>query len=63
MIKVLNNYKKIKTFKNKAKRLDNTSINSINGKVEDDSEYLAVIATKKKPKKKMPKNEDMFFKP
>ncbi len=63
MIKILHNYKKIKTFKNPAKRLDNPSINAINGKIEDPTDYLAVIATRKKPKKRMPKNEDMFYKP
>lgn len=55
--------KKIKTFKNPAKRMDNPSINAINGKIEDFPDWHAVIATKKKPKKRMPKNEEMFFKP
>ena len=65
MFKKIKQDKKIKTFKNPAKRLDNPSINSINGKIEDPNEnqYLAVIATKKKPKKRMPKNEEMFYKP
>jgi len=67
MFKKIKQDKKIKTFKNPAKRVDNPSINSINGKIEDphtmSSQYLAVIATKKKPKKRMPKNEEMFFKP
>lgn len=63
MIKKLKQDKKIKTFKNPAKSLTNPSINSINGIVEEPTDYLAVIATNKKPKKRMPKQNQMFYKP
>ena len=65
MFKKIKQDKKIKTFKNPAKRVDNPSINSINGKIEDphETQWSAVIATKKKPKKRRPKNEEMFYKP
>ena len=63
MIKKIKQDKKIKTFKNPAKRLDNPSINSINGEIEEPTDYLAVIATKKKPKKRVPKQEKMFYRP
>lgn len=62
MFKKIKRDKKLKTFKNPAKRVDNPSINAINGKIEEPTDYLAVIATKKKPKKRMPKNEEMFYK-
>ena len=63
MIKKLKQDKKIKVFKDPRKSIMNPNQENINGKIEDFSDYLAEIATKKKPKKKMPKMEKMFYKP
>ena len=55
MIKKLKQDKKIKVFKDPRKSIRNPNQENINGKIEDFSDYLAEIATKKKPKKN--KNE------
>jgi|TARA_Y100000289_G_C3825627_1_gene100942 hypothetical protein len=60
MFKNLKRDRKIKTFKVARKRLDNPSPCCVNGKIEEPTDYLAVIATQKKPKKRMPKMEQMF---
>jgi hypothetical protein len=55
--------KSLKTFKgNKIKSLYKPSDTEINGKIEDMSEYVMEHATQKKPKKRMPKAEDVFVK-
>lgn len=53
--------KSIKTFKG-IKSLNKPSDTEMNGKVENMSEYVMEHATKKKPKKRMPKTEDVFMK-
>ena len=53
--------KSIKTFKG-IKSLNKPSDNEMNGRVENMSEYMMEHATKKKPKKRMPKTEDVFDK-
>jgi hypothetical protein len=54
--------KSLKVFKDNCKSIHNRCECEINGKVEEMDEHLAIYATKKKPKKKMPKNEDVFGK-
>lgn len=52
--------KNLKTFMNSRKSIHNCCDNEINGKQEDMTEHVAINATKKKPTKKMPNNEEVF---
>tara|TARA_R110002012_G_scaffold316436_1_gene531393 strand:- start:14997 stop:15203 length:207 start_codon:yes stop_codon:yes gene_type:complete len=52
--------KSIKTFKNNPKSICNPCNTEIGNPLPDMSEHIAEYATKKKPKKRMPKNEEVF---
>lgn len=63
MFKNIKQDKKIKIFKNPRYKMDNGMKPTNENNLEDkDYNYLAHIATKKKPKKKFPKTEEMFVK-
>ena len=54
--------KQIKVFQNSYKSIQNSCENEINGDIGDDgsAEWVAVYENKKKKKKALPKNEEVF---
>ena len=54
------NKKSIKVFKDNKKSIHNCCESELNGKCEVMTEHIAEYATKKKPKKRMPKLQEVF---